>query len=168
MRHGLCFLMVPQNELGHWIRVVLISPYKEVFPLTAKLWFECIHNIVEYEAYIIRLQAAWNMSIKKLNVLGDSMLVIDHVKKEWETRDTKLVPYNQYVTKLSQNFGKVSFDHVHKEDNWMTDALATFTLMFDLNLKRELYPIQITKRDAPAYCMNIENDLYYINWIPWH
>ncbi|KAA0048340.1 uncharacterized protein E6C27_scaffold264G00550 [Cucumis melo var. makuwa] len=62
------------NELGHGIGVVLISPEGKVFPLTAKLCFECTHNIVEYEAC--------DMSIKKLKVLGDSMSVIHQVKEE--------------------------------------------------------------------------------------
>ncbi|KAL0533833.1 hypothetical protein IC582_028104 [Cucumis melo] len=146
------------NELGHGIGVVLISSEGKVFSLTAKLCFECTHNIAEYEACIMGLQVAWDMSIKKLKVLGDSMLVIHQVKEEWEIRDAKLVPYSQYVTKLSQNFEKISFDHVPREDNRMADALATLAVMFDLNLEFELHPIQITKRDVPAYCMNVGND----------
>ncbi|KAA0054041.1 uncharacterized protein E6C27_scaffold318G001050 [Cucumis melo var. makuwa] len=146
------------NELGHGIGVVLISPEGKVFPLTAKLCFECTHNIAEYKACIMGLQVACDMSIKKLKVLGDSMLVIHQVKEEWETRDAKLVPYSQYVTKLSQNFEKISFDHVPREDNRIADALATLAVMFDLNLEFELLQIQITKRDVPAYCMNVGND----------
>lgn len=97
------------------------------------------------------------MSIKKLKVLGGLMLVIHQVRKEWKTKDSKLVLYSQYVTKLSHNFEKLSFDHVHREDNQMTNALATLAVMFDLNLKCE-HPIQITKQDVSAYYMNIEND----------
>ena len=146
------------NELGHGIGAVLIFPEGKVFPLTTKLCFDCTHNIVEYEACTMGLQASYDMSIKKLKVLGDSMLVIHQVKEEWKTRDIKLVSYSQYVAKLSQNFKKTSFDHVHREDNRIVDALATLAVMFNLNLECELYPIQITKRDAPTYCMNIEND----------
>ncbi|KAA0044915.1 protein NYNRIN-like [Cucumis melo var. makuwa] len=82
------------NELGHGIGVVLISPEGKVLPLTAKLCFECTHNIAEYEACIMGLQVACDMSIKNLKVLGDSMLVIHQVKEEWETSDAKLVPYS--------------------------------------------------------------------------
>ncbi|KAA0040172.1 uncharacterized protein E6C27_scaffold118G00070 [Cucumis melo var. makuwa] len=146
------------NELEHGIEVVLISPEGKVFPLTAKLCFECTHNIAEHEACIMGLQVACDMSIKKLKVLDDSMLVIHQVKEECETRDAKLVPYSQYVIKLSQNFEKISFDHVPREDNRMTDALAILAVMFDLNLEFELHPIQITKRDVPEYCMNVGND----------
>ncbi|KAL0546892.1 hypothetical protein IC582_016810 [Cucumis melo] len=146
------------NELEHGIGVVLISLEGKVFPLTAKLCFECTHNIAEHEACIMGLQVACDMSIKKLKVLDDSMLVIHQVKEEWETRDAKLVPYSQYVIKLSQNFEKILFDHVPREDNRMADALAILAVMFDLNLEFELHPIQITKRDVPAYCMNVGND----------
>ncbi|KAL0556261.1 hypothetical protein IC582_004773 [Cucumis melo] len=45
----------------------------------------------------------------------------------------------------------------------MADALATLAVMFNLNLEFELHPIQITKRDVPAYCMNVGNDNK-----PWH
>ena len=78
------------------------------------------------------------MSIKNLKVLGDSMLVIHQVKEEWETRDAKLLPHSQYVTKQSQNFEKISFDHVHREDNRMVGALATLAMIFYLNLECEL------------------------------
>ena len=68
------------------------------------------------------------------------------------------MPYSQYTAKLSQNFEKISFDHVHRGDNQMADTLATLAVMFNLNIGCELYPIQITNRDALAYCMNTEND----------
>ncbi|KAA0058349.1 uncharacterized protein E5676_scaffold19523G00440 [Cucumis melo var. makuwa] len=149
---------VASNELGHGIGVVLISPEGKIFSLTTKLCFECTHNMTEYEACIMGLQVACDMRIKKLKVLGDSMLMIHQVKEEWEIRDAKLVPYSQYVTKLSQNFEKISFDHVPREDNRLADALATLAMMFDLNLECELHPIQITKRDVSSYCMNVGND----------
>ncbi|MCQ7416345.1 reverse transcriptase domain-containing protein, partial [Salmonella enterica] len=38
------------NELGHGIGAILISPRGELFPLTAKLCFDCTHNMAEYEA----------------------------------------------------------------------------------------------------------------------
>ena len=55
------------------------------------------------------------------------------------------MPYSQYITKLSQNFEEILFDHVRREDNRMKHALTTLAVMFDLNFECELYPIQITK-----------------------
>jgi hypothetical protein len=33
------------------------------------------------------------MKIKKLNVYGNSMLIISHVKGKWQTKDENLKPY---------------------------------------------------------------------------
>ncbi|XP_022158764.1 uncharacterized protein LOC111025231 [Momordica charantia] len=38
------------NELGHGIGAILISPKGELYPLTARLCFDCTHNMAEYEA----------------------------------------------------------------------------------------------------------------------
>ena len=38
------------NALGHGIGAVLVSPYKQDIPFTARLGFKCTYNIVEYEA----------------------------------------------------------------------------------------------------------------------
>ena len=68
IRYELCFLTVPEMSLRQGIGVVLISPEGKVFPLMAKLHFDCTHNIIEYETCIMRLQAACSVSIKKLKV----------------------------------------------------------------------------------------------------
>ena len=38
------------NVLGHGIGVVLVSPDKQYLPFPAKLCFDCINNVAEYEA----------------------------------------------------------------------------------------------------------------------
>ena len=38
--------------------------------------------------------------IKSLKVYGDSALVICQLNGEWETRDSKLVPYQEFIKKL--------------------------------------------------------------------
>ena len=81
------------NALGRGVGIVLISPKRNHCPFTAKLSFECTNNMTEYEACVLGLQAAIEKKIKSLNVYGDSTLVICQLKGEWETRDSKLVPY---------------------------------------------------------------------------
>ena len=79
------------NALGCGIRVMLISPKGNHCLFTAKLSFECTNNVAEYEACVLGLQAAIEKKIKRLNVYGDSALVICQLNGEWETRDSKLV-----------------------------------------------------------------------------
>ena len=48
----------------------------------------------------IGLQAAIEKKIKSLKVYGDSALVICQLNGEWETRDFKLLSYQEFIKKL--------------------------------------------------------------------
>ena len=64
------------NALGRGLGAVLISPKRNHCSFTGKLSFECTNNVAEYEACVLGLQAAMEKKTKKLNVYGDSSLVI--------------------------------------------------------------------------------------------
>ncbi|MCQ7416346.1 DDE-type integrase/transposase/recombinase [Salmonella enterica] len=98
------------------------------------------------------------MKIEKLQVLGDSLLVIHQLRGEWETRDAKLLPYKQLITRLSQQFDQITFDYSPRENNRIADALATLAVMFNVDFDEGVQPIKIDKQDVPASCMNIENE----------
>ncbi|PKI26384.1 hypothetical protein CRG98_048927, partial [Punica granatum] len=46
------------NSVGSGIGAVLISPDGHYYPVAAKIDFPCTNNVAEYEACILRLQAA--------------------------------------------------------------------------------------------------------------
>ena len=56
----------------------------------------------EYEACILGLRLAVDISIQELLVLGDSDLLVHQIQGEWETRDPKLIPY-QHAYKIFVN-----------------------------------------------------------------
>ena len=70
------------NALGNGIGDVLISPEGFHTPFTARLYFNCTNNMVEYGACIFGLRASIDLGIKSLNVFGDSALVISQIKGE--------------------------------------------------------------------------------------
>ena len=90
--------------LGHGVGVILISPEGNHCPFTAKLSFECTNNVAEYEACVLGLQTSIEKKIKSLNVYEDSALVICQLNGEWETRNSKLVPYQEFIKKLIEQF----------------------------------------------------------------
>ena len=96
----------------------------------AKLGFDCMNNMAEYEACTLRIQAAIDFNIKLLKVYGESALVIHQLRKEWETKDHKLIPYQAYIKKLTEFFDDISFHHIPREENQMADALATLASKF--------------------------------------
>jgi len=109
------------NALGHRIRVVLVSPDKQYIPFTARLCFNCTNNIAEYEACALGIRAAIDYRVKLLKVYGDSTLVIQQLKGEWETRDHKLVPYQDYIRKLMELFVTYRFiTFIERKTRWLT------------------------------------------------
>ena len=66
----------PMNQYGNGIGVLLITLDGSHIPLAVKLNFEVTNNMVEYEAYIARKEALWELGVKEVEVFGDSTLVI--------------------------------------------------------------------------------------------
>jgi len=146
------------NALGHGIGVVLISPKKQYIPMTARLYFECTNNIAEYEACVMGIRAAIEMKIERLNVYGDSALVIHQVKGEWETGDHKLIPYKAYIKGLIEHFEQIEFHHILRDDNQLADALATLSSMFEVSQEEDLPLIKMQSYENPVYCNFIEEE----------
>ncbi|RDX90425.1 Retrovirus-related Pol polyprotein from transposon opus, partial [Mucuna pruriens] len=64
------------NILGNRIGAILASLKGQCFPFLARLGFDCINNMVEYEACAMGITMAIDHQVKKLKVFGDLMLVI--------------------------------------------------------------------------------------------
>ncbi|XP_019420707.1 PREDICTED: uncharacterized protein LOC109330893 [Lupinus angustifolius] len=120
-------------------------------------WARNMGNIVEYEACVLGLEAAFESKINSIEVFGDSALVIHQVKGEWETRDTKLIPYRDHIKKLIDQFEKIDLYHIPREDNRLADALATLSSMFQIG-EKEMLVIRTSSKDQPAYCCEIESE----------
>ena len=69
--------------------------------------FDYTNNVAEYEACVIGLQTAIEKKIKKLTVYGDSALVICQLNGEWKTKDSKLVPYQEFIKDLIEQFEEI-------------------------------------------------------------
>ncbi|XP_050919867.1 uncharacterized protein LOC127137453 [Lathyrus oleraceus] len=144
------------NARGHGIGVFITSPTGFHLPFTARLCFDCTNNMEEYEACIYGLEVAIDIRIKILKVYGDSTLVINQVKGDWETRDSKLIPYKEHIIKLVPYFDEISFHHISREENQLEDALATLASMLKVKWKNEAPFIHIDHLEESAHCLAIE------------
>lgn len=117
------------NISGNGAGKVIIFPKKKQYPVSVKLQFECTNNMAEYEACIIGLEVALELKAKKLKVFGYSLLIIFQVKKEWQSKDKKLKPYQNYLLKLANGFKEIKFTHMNRDKNQFVDALETLALM---------------------------------------
>ncbi|XP_050877510.1 uncharacterized protein LOC127081280 [Lathyrus oleraceus] len=146
------------NDRGHGIGAVITSPTGFHLPFTARLCIDCTNNMVEYEACIYGLEAAIDLRIKILEVYRDSSLVISQVKGDWDTRDNKLIPYEEHIRKLKPYFDEISFHHIPREENQLADVLAMLASMFKVKWKNEAPAIHIGHLNEPAHCLAAETD----------
>ena len=121
----------------------MISPNRKQYPISIKLQFECINNTAEYEACILELEAVLELKIKKLDVCSDSMLIICYVKGEWQTKDEKLRPNQEYLSKLVKEFDEIKFSYMGRDKNQFADALATIAFMDKIDYGNKVQPIFI-------------------------
>jgi hypothetical protein len=58
------------------------------------------------------------------------------VKGEWQTKEEKLRPYQEYLSTLSEEFKEIIFIHLGREGNHFADALAILAVMATIDLGR--------------------------------
>jgi ribonuclease HI len=76
------------------------------------MYFLISNNIAEYEALLHCLWIIVALGIQQLNILGDSLLVINQAHKEWSCLDEKMMTYCQEIYKLENNFDGLEYHHV--------------------------------------------------------
>ena len=70
------------------------------------------------------LWMAVSMGIQRLEVRGDSDLVISQINGDFDAKDSKMAAYRNAVLKISARFEGLEFHHVARESNQATDILA--------------------------------------------
>ena len=139
------------NAYGKGIGAVIVTPHGSHIPFTARLTFDCTNNMAEYEACIMSLEEAIDLRIKILDVYGDSALVINQIKGEWDTCHPSLIPYKDYARRLLPFFNKVEFHHIPRDENQMADALETLASMYQVNTWNDIPRITVRRLDRPAH-----------------
>jgi ribonuclease HI len=76
------------------------------------------NNVAEYEALIKALELASNYTDEELICFLDSELIVKQLLGKYSIRDQKLIPLFVRVQKLQENFKKISYQHVSREDQY--------------------------------------------------
>jgi ribonuclease HI len=83
--------------------------------------------MAEYEALLCGLRIAIETGIKRLDLRGDSQLVIDQVMKNASCHDDKIEAYCKAVWALEDKFYGIELNHVPRRYNEEADELARIT-----------------------------------------
>jgi hypothetical protein len=89
-----------------------------------RLHFPASNNMAEYEALLCGLKIAIEIGVKRLDVRGDSQLVIDQVMKNASCHDDKMEAYCKAVCALEDKFYGIELNHVPRCYNEEADELA--------------------------------------------
>ena len=112
-----------QNGAG--AGVLFVSPHGYTIPKSYKLLFPCTNNITKYEALTNGIKMALEWWITELHIYGDSQLVVNQVKNEYQTKDDKLIAYKKLIDALRNYFTFVTFQQIPRVENKVVDAMAT-------------------------------------------
>jgi hypothetical protein len=87
-------------KTGAGAGLLFISPLGEHMRYAVRLHFPASNNMAQYEALLCGLRIAIETGIKRLDVRGDSQLVIDQVMKNASCHDDKIEAYCKAVRAL--------------------------------------------------------------------
>ncbi|VVB83319.1 Ribonuclease HI [uncultured archaeon] len=88
------------------------------------------NNIAEYEALIKALELATRFTDDEITCVLDSELVVKQLLGEYKVRNPHLLPLFLKVQKLQENFKKIKYVHVSRENK--------FQILVDELLNEEL------------------------------
>jgi ribonuclease HI len=111
-------------KTGAGAGLLFISHLGEHMRYVIRLHFPASNNMAEYEALLSSLRIAIELGIKRLDVHGDSQLVIDQVMKESSCHDSKMEAYCNAVRRLEDRFDGLELNHVQRKYNEDADELA--------------------------------------------
>lgn len=82
------------------------------------------NNQAEYEALLMGLRAAADAGATEVECFLDSELVVKQLNREYKVKDGNLAVLFVKVWNLMNEFKKVSFHHIRREQNKLADQLA--------------------------------------------
>jgi ribonuclease HI len=111
-------------KTGAGAGLLFMSPLGEHMRYAVHLHFPASNNMAEYEALLCGLKIAIELGVKRLDVRGDSQLVIDQVMKNASCHDDKMEAYCKAVRALEDKFYGIELNHVPRRYNKEADELA--------------------------------------------
>ncbi|KAM7497492.1 hypothetical protein LguiA_021906 [Lonicera macranthoides] len=144
------------NRNGNGIEILLISLDQTHAPMSFRLEFPFTNNITEYEACIVGLKIALQKGVRKIQVFGDSALIIHQIMTKWKIKEEKLVPFLAQLEETSEKFDCIEFFYIPRTQNNFANALATLASMIEIPGEKEEIQIQIQKRANSVFCLSLD------------
>lgn len=89
---------------------------------------ETTNNVAEYTALLKGLTHAKKLGATHVECKLDSLLVVEQLNRNYKVKDANLAKLFTQVWNLTQEFSKVTFSHIPREQNKQADALVNQAL----------------------------------------
>jgi len=86
------------------------------------------NNVAEYRALIAALEWARRNGHHRLHVRSDSQLLVQQMRGVYKVKHPGLQPLNAKARALAAEIGRVTFEHVAREQNSRADRLANLAM----------------------------------------
>ena len=107
---------------------------------------------------LIGLQLAQQMGVKYIEAYGDSKLIVNQTKTQYEVRHEDLIPYHHAAIKLANLFYGFYISHMPHLLNTKADALAALTAIMVLPADINYYLTVATRHlFCPKYGLEISD-----------
>ena len=114
------------TRAGSGAGLVLTGPHGTKVLYALKFGFEASNNEAEYEALIAGLKLVRDIGARRVQALSDSMLVVQQVRGEYETKGENMAKYLGVVRRLLQEFAAWAINKIPREENVEADRLSKF------------------------------------------
>ena len=99
-------------KTGAGAGLLFVSPLGVNVRYVIRIHFAASNNVAEYEALVNGLKIAIELGVRRLDVRGDSQLVIDQVMKASNCHDPKMEAYYKEVRRLEDKFHGLELIHI--------------------------------------------------------
>jgi len=99
-------------KTGAGAGLLFISPLVVHMRYVIRMHFAVSNNVTEYENLVNGLRIAIELGLRRLDVRGDSQLVIDQVMKASSCHDPKMEAYYKEVCRIEDKFHGLELVHV--------------------------------------------------------
>ena len=109
---------------------VLIRKDNSIIDMHGEKIGESTNNVAEYLGLIRALQLAATYTKDEVTCILDSELIVKQLLGEYRVKNEKLLKLFLKVQKLQENFNKIKYVHVRRNDDFqkMADALLNMEL----------------------------------------
>jgi len=111
-------------KMGAGAGLLFISPLGVHMRYVIRIHFAASNNVTEYEALVNGLKITIELGVRRLDIRGDSQLVIDQVMKTSSCHDPKMEAYCKEVRRLEDKFHGLELVHIARRYNEAADELA--------------------------------------------